>query len=162
MSTNFTREIKFLPAYDYRDEPGDQRGAGGARMIFILRGPLGAISASINTGWVARPLVRHWIQGGNNQRADRPGVDRTLADIYPSGDFVGAHSPVCREDFDESPGTCDWLDSGECYISGSYLAANKVLEVLVGGGSDAVWEHLAGLYQGWIADKPAVPAEVSS
>lgn len=162
MSDDFKREIKILPAYDYRDEPGDQRGAGGARMIFILRGPLGAISASINTGWVARPLLGRWIQGGNNQRADRPGVDRTLADLYPSGDYVGAHSPVCREGFDESPGACDWLDSAECYISGSYLAAKTVLETLVTGGSDAVWEHLAELYHGWIVDRPVEAAEVSS
>lgn len=162
MSTDFTREVKILPAYDYRDESGDQRGAGGTRMIFILRGPSGAIGASVNTGWVARPLLHHWVQGGNNQRADRPGVDRTLADLYPSGDYVGAHSFVCREGFDESPGACDWLDSGECYISGSYLAAKEVLGLLVTGGSDAVWEHLTKLHQEWIADRPIVTAEVSS
>lgn len=162
MNDDFTREIKILPAYDYRDEPGDQRGAGGVRMIFVLLGPLGAISASLNTGWVARPLLRPWNRGGNNERAGRPGVDRTLVDIYPSGDYVGAHSPVCREGFDVFADECDWLPGGFCHVSGSYLAAKNVLEILVTGGSDAVWEHLSALHQEWIADRPVEAAEVSS
>ena len=159
--TEFTREIKVYASYDHRDEPNDQRGAHGAELVLILRGPLGAIAARISTGWVSQPLAGSYVPGrGKQLRRDKPGVDNGLTDIYPSGSYVGAHSYEPRQHF-EQDGPCDWLGAAVCYGDGSYMASDKVLELLVAGGSDAAFEHLESLYQSWIADRPLTAEGVS-
>ena len=79
MSEGLTREVRFTPSYDHRDEH-DGRGCGSVIISFNLRGPLGAISAEINTGWMARPyLGTTWpiqiTEGPLEPRGNKPGVD---------------------------------------------------------------------------------------
>lgn len=156
--TAFTREIRVLPGYDHRDEPGDNRGAHGAEIVLILRGPRGAIAAKISTGWVSRPLAGNYAHGrGEQARRGKPGVDSTLATIYPSGSYVGAHSYEPREGF-EKDGPCDWLGSAVCYGTGGFMASDKVVEILVAEGSDAAFEHLESLYRSWIESSAVVEA----
>lgn len=160
-SPEFTREIKIMSSYDYRDDPNDLRGAHGSDINLILRGPLGAISAKISTGWVSAPLTGHYRHGaGAQERSSRPGVDWGVRDVYPSGSYVGSHSYLPREASDAS-GPCTWLGAAVCYGDGSYTGADEILELLVAGGSDAVFARLEELYQSWIADRPVV-AEASA
>ncbi len=156
--TEFTREIKVTASYDHRDDPSDQRGAHGAELVLILRGPLGAIAAKIMTGWMSAPLIGHYRHGfGAQQRAAKPGVDNSVPDVYPNGAYVGSHSYLPRE-YSSQNGPCDWLGTAVCYSDGSYTAADKVLELLVSGGSDAAFEHLETLYSSWIAERPVIAA----
>lgn len=153
----FTHEIKILPSYDHRDDPNDHRGAGGAELVLILRGPLGAIVAKVNTGWVTRPLIGHYMPGLKRQnRRDKPGVDARLTDVYPSGAYVGSHSYVPRDNCTDANGPCDWLGGAVCYGDGSYTMADEILRLLIEQGSDAVFTRLEELYRSWIADRPVV------
>ena len=151
MNEALTREIKIIAGYDYRDEPNDQRGAHGAELILILRGPLGVIAAKISTGWVARPVIGHVVHGRPQRRREKPGVDDGVRDCYPSGSYVGSHTPARIGDDEENGGACSWLGTDVCYGTGGYLAGDKVLELLVTQGSDAAFDHLEGLYESWIA-----------
>jgi hypothetical protein len=153
--TEFTREIKVNASYDYRDEPADPRGAHGAELVLILRGPLGAIAAKIMTGWMAAPLVDRFVPGREQERRHKPGVDGGLTDIYPSGAYVGCHSYLPREGLEEG-GPCDWLETAACYCGVSYSRADRTLERLVIGGSDAAFEDLETLYESWIAERPVI------
>jgi hypothetical protein len=155
--SSFTREVKALASYDHRDEPGSRLGAHGVDLVFILRGELGAITASISTGWMAKPLAHAMARpAGLNERLDKPGVDRGLRDLYPSGRYVGSHSLVNRSEYMTGPTACDWLDGAPCYDDGSFTAGGEVMELLVTGGSDAVFERLERYYQALIVDRPRV------
>lgn len=153
--TDFAREIKVTASYDHRDEPDSQRGAHGAELVLILRGPLGAIAARIMTGWMTHPLTASYVSGHEQERRRKPGVDNSVIDVYPSGAYVGSHTYVPRE-FSDANGPCDWLGTAVCYGDGSYTAADEILELLVSGGSDAAFERLEELYQSWIADRAEV------
>lgn len=156
--TPFTREIRITPAYDYRDELPGNRGAHGAELVLVLRGPLGAITANIMTGWMPAPLTGSFIRGRTQDRAQKPGVDAGLQDAYPSGASVAAHCPVRRQHYFDDNGPCDILGTEACYGDGSFSMANEVLKLLVTGGSDAAFDHLETLYQSWIVQRP-VPEE---
>lgn len=149
--SDFTREIKIYPSYDYRDEPGDQRGAHGADMVLILRGPLGVIAAKISTGWMAFPLAGSFIPGREQRRRSGPGLDAGGWDIYPSGSYVGYHTLHRGRSYDSETASCEYLGGETCYGDGSYTASDEVLRRLVAGGSDLAFEHLEQLYQVWIA-----------
>ncbi len=151
--TGFTREIQIKPSYDYRDDPTSRRGAHGAALLLILRGPLGIIAAEISTGWMLRPLAGHRVvHGGPQVRRDRPGADSD-GRSYPSGAYVGSHTAQRIGGDDENGGHCTLLDSDVCYGDGSYLAADEILELVVSGGSDAAFERMESMYRSWIADR---------
>lgn len=146
--TAFTREIRISPGYDYRDEPDDRRGAAGASLLLILRGPAGAITCAFDTGWMTAPLTGRFIPGQAQARADQPGTDHTTADLFPSARYVGTHCPspgIGRE----PQGDCDII-GGPCWGDGSYSISDSVLQALVAGGSDAAFARLEELYRDWI------------
>ena len=155
--SEFTRQIRVRASYDYRDDPNDQRGANGAELVLILKGEIGAVTTNIMTGWMARPLIGLYVPGQPQVRLDKPGPDVDLRDGYPIGAEVVAHSFEPRKGFELGRGPCDILESAICYPASSYLAGDKVLELLITGGDDAAFEHLAEIYQRWIVDKPIVP-----
>lgn len=140
----FTEGVLVLPAYDYRDDPQDGRGAHGAALVLILRGSLGAISAEFMTGWMINPLAGRYVRSvGKQRRRTGVGVDAGIADVYPSGAYVGSHIPTIHGD------PCKILGQ-ECRGDGSYTLSDQLLELLVAEGSDAVFERMRELYQDWI------------
>lgn len=154
--SDFTREIKFTAGYDYRDEPDGRRGAHGTDLWLALRGPLGAICARISTGWMLRPLADSRVVWGQPQeRRSKPGCDGD-GRHNPSGAYVGAHSYLPRDGFSDDHGSCGWLGGADCYETGGFTEADRVLEALVSGGSDAAFEHLEGLYRSWIVEHSVV------
>jgi hypothetical protein len=158
--TDFTREIKILPGYDHRDDPGGQGGAHGCDMLLILAGELGAITAEISTGWMTRPLAGRMVRGQAQSRREKPGIDAGLVDQYPSGSYVGSHSPIRRGEYDTVRDSCGHLGGAPCFSDGSYLAADRILDALVAGGSDAAFGEMAGLYRSWLADRPPYRPEL--
>lgn len=154
--TDLTREIRITPSYDHRDEPGDRRGAHGCDLILVLRGPLGVITAKISTGWMTNPLAGRLIHGAPRQRRwEKPGVDAQVWDRYPSGSYVGVHSPSRRAGWWTQTGPCNYLGVETCYGDGSYTAADEILALITTGGSDAAFERLTAFYQSWLVNPGA-------
>ena len=157
-NTEFTREIHMRPSYDHRDEPADQRGAHGVDIVFTLRGPLGAIVGEISTGWMSRPLVgRHTRGAGTQDRSSGPGVDRGVADLYPTGRVISLHAAEQRRDYWIQSPDCDVLGTGPCWNDGSYSIADGLLKALVAEGSDGAWRFLQELYYDWLPAEAVTP-----
>lgn len=156
--SEFRREVKFYPSYDYRDDPDDQRGAGGATLTFILRGPLGAISADVQTYWMLRPHI-----GATPalyatkplERGAKPGIDLSLRDASPSGRSVSSHCAEPLKDWWIGPQDCPILGV-PCYGDTGYMVADQFLEALVGGGDDAAWQWLEECYAEWLGAEQEV------
>ena len=145
------REVKFRKAYDYRDEPGDGRGAGGVLIQFVLHlGSDEAMVATVATGWVPEPLAGVFIPGQRQQRRTNPGVDARLYDCYPSGSHISIHSRTQRKPWWVQSNECDAL-GGTCFNDAGYAVADDFLRILVADGDEAAWAYLESLHQEWVA-----------
>lgn len=149
--SDFTREIRALPSYDYRDDRADQRGCCGVRLFFILQGPEGVITWELLTGLMHRPIAesdQSWsiFSGRAPRRATRPGADKGK-DHWTAGP-VHSHVPSKTQEHLRGPEKCDFL--GECFGDSGYLVGDGVLEALTLGGSDGAFEHLEGIYRAWV------------
>lgn len=152
--SDFQREIRFCAGYDYRDDPKDQRGAHGAELHFILRGPLGAISAVVSTGWMLRPLTgRYMRHDGPQDRRDKPGVDGRLNDCFPRGAYILSHALVQRQDWWSGPSDCDIL-GGKCYGDIGYTVSDTFLDRLLRDGEEGAFAFLAELHDAWLSGDP--------
>lgn len=148
----FRREVKFYPSYDYRDDPDDQRGCGGVTITFILLGPLGAISADVNTYWMLRPHIGPMpalYAPKPLQRGTKPGIDLSVRDQSPTGRSVSSHCAEPRKDWWIGPQDCPILGT-QCYGDTGYMVADQFLEALIGGGSEAAWKWLEECYIEWL------------
>lgn len=153
MADDLQREVKFTPSYDHRDED-DGRGCGSVIISFNLRGPLGAISAEIFTGWMARPyLGTTWpidVHGPLRPRGDRPGVDLLSGHKSLSAGAVYSHCLEKRRDYWYGPDDGCTLVDGPCYGSQGYIVGDQFLEELVSGGDEAAWKWLEETYTEWL------------
>jgi hypothetical protein len=152
----FTTRIEIKACYDYRDDPKDQRGAHGSELHLILACPGGAVIGRIGTGWVTRPLAGPLGAIRPPARRDRPGVDATLHDCYPSGSGIFAHSSTPRDGWEEGDQACCYLGTDKCWVTGGYMISDTLLTKLVEGGDRAAFEFMAELYRDWFAEQPAV------
>lgn len=153
--TDLKREVRARASYDHRDDPDAQRGAGGLVLSWIVSGPLGAVAADINTGWMARPYLgnRPAISAAKPlaPRGDKPGLDANLRDVYPNGASVNSHCTVQRRDWWMGPDDGCSLVDGPCYGDHGYLVADAFLAALVGGGDEAAWKWLEECYAEWLS-----------
>jgi hypothetical protein len=146
----FTRQIRIRDGYDYRDDPKEQRGAHGMEIQFILRGPLGAITTAIGTGWMARPLRGSYNRGmGPQNRYDRPGVDGRLSDHFPTSQGIGSHCLEQRREYWFGPQDCDVI-GGQCYGDHGYMVGDTFLAKLLGEGQEVAWAFLEELHNDWL------------
>lgn len=150
----FTTKVRIFPGYDYRDEPNDQRGAHNLSMQFELVGPLGAISWTLNTGWMKNPLKGALAPGGPQDRADKPGADFRLREYSPSAGGVYSHSHAKAADWWLGPNECDIL-GGQCYGNSGYLVGDTVLAAMFDDGHEGVWRELRVLYDAWLEPEAA-------
>lgn len=133
------RIIKFLPAWDKRNDPKGNFGINGVNLCMYLKGELGAVDFIVFTGW------------------NLPEVEKELEDRHipnynqykPLPADLGYHSPIPMEDGDTiSCESCELLDGKSCYGDGSGLQADRIFDILVKQGSDGVWEELEKYYIG--------------
>lgn len=111
-------------------------GIGGCTIRFILKGPLGAVQFVIYTDWYP-PHVQQAVSA--------------TSVIRPMGGDVGYHSPRHMYEGQGAlcgPGECPYVpDGAECFYDGSSLRADEwVRDILLRGGSDAVWKALEDEY----------------
>lgn len=151
----FVGRLAVTAGYDHRDDPSGKRGAHGATLWLVLRGPRATMACSISTGWLPRPLTGPYVPGARQQRRERPGVDARLADSYPSGGYLGIHASEPIKSWWQGPDPdCTWTGQ-PCYGDGGYLVADEVFSALVTGGHDAAFGHMREVYDAWLSDADA-------
>jgi hypothetical protein len=135
-SAAFERKISFIPAFDKRDpNPSKNYGIGAVRLLFTLKGPLGATQWLIGTDWYCASAREHLRNFPDRQPA-----------MKPEGWDLGFHgrAPV----YDGQSQTHDYCDltDGPCFYDGSGLNADLLIEGFLTGGEDYVWRALEAYY----------------
>lgn len=146
----FERSIDFQPAFDKRtNDPKTNCGIHGVTIRFVLKGEHGAYQFVIYTNWQL-PHVQL-------EMDSKPLNEIPYMFHKPMAADVGYHA--CKPQYAGHKPTerhCDIL-GGECYYDGSSLYAEKVFDMLLGGGSEAVWKHLEELYSERFLSREATP-----
>lgn len=140
------REVLFHQGYDYRATdldrpPGKRRGCHGLSIVFLLRGPLGAVQFKMGTEWLPT-----WVQEGRWGPTVKPDPNPRLRDHYPTAVDLGHHWKTPLYD-GEARMECDYLKQGYCFYDGSGLNAEPVMARLLTEGSDGVWSELEDYYK---------------
>ena len=137
--TDFEKIVWVQPAFDKRDpDPKKDYGIGACRIVFILKGPLGAVQFMIGTRWHLPHIQRdkrQW-QHDSDTRFDR---------IYPGGWDLGYHSIKPMYDGQKPMERCDVLDV-PCYYDGSSLMADEMVGDFLSGGTKWLWPKLEEYY----------------
>lgn len=102
-------------------------------LLMVLKGQCGAVQFVILTGW-APPY-----SGGLT--------------LPPLPSDLSYHSPVALYEGQMAIDECRWLDGEPCYSDA--LAPTPVFELLLSGGSDAVWQRLEEMYDERFGPEPA-------
>jgi hypothetical protein len=147
---SYIREVRIIPSYDHRTgSPSEKLGGGasGLRIAFFLvnEDRTAAIEWSLHTGFVKNPLA-----GSLNPysgRREKPGIDESLRDLYPSAGGVVWHYSHPVEEYMESTAQsgCTLIASGVCYGDTGYLIGDSVMDALFDGGQEAVFARLEEL-----------------
>lgn len=122
MDKSLEHIVRVYPAYDRRAEG---YGCGNANIFFTLKGPKGAISLSVDSGWALDGVPPYKAIG-------RAVCEHRLTKVYDE--------EMPHED-------CEWLDGQTCYGGCSYVTSDEFFEVLVRDGEDAMWEKLEEWYE---------------
>lgn len=165
----FTTSIKVTPSFDHRFDPEQWRkGCGSMQIEFVLGGPLGFVTASVNTGWMSEPLTarptgyggapsRPW---GNEVRAiGKVGFDViSSSHDKPMAGGISCHAaapPVGKEWFSSASG-CTLIEGGTCYGDTGCLVGDEFLLRLSRGGDEAAFGYLREIHDDWLAPETAV------
>lgn len=136
----FARIWNILPAFDRRNtNPSQDYGIHGCELRMILVGPLGATQFVLFTNWQL-PHV--------NQELQHKTLPLMLGDSHvlcrPIPVDRGYHWKTPRYEGQTSR-ECEYV-KGLCYYDGSGLNAQRTYQLLLSGGSDAVWKDLEEYY----------------
>lgn len=130
-----TREVQLLPAYDKRPE----YGVHCVELRMVLTGTKGVVQFVLYTGWYLPE---------NKETSERLG---SIFNGRPMPAELGYHARKPVRDWQKkdepSFGSCEYLDGDPCWYDGSGLNAERVYQLLLKGGSDAVWEELESYYE---------------
>lgn len=135
------RHIRVDAAFDRRDpDPSKNYGIHGAEMTFTVRRTVHAIAFVVFTNWQL-PNVR--------AERDRDSIDRGVDDIdlrcfyHPRGAYLEYHSPTPHyADQDMATDECALVTGGRCYMNTQYTAAEALLDILIAGGSEALFAEM--------------------
>lgn len=138
--TDLTREFTVYPAYDKRRS---NHGQHCVDMLWLVKGPLGAVQFRLYTGWypdvIGKP-TENWqeLHASRKHHADPLNV--------PMPVDIGYHSPKPMYEGQSQMEHCDLLPEGKCYYDGSSLNADRYFAILVHEGGDALWKALEEYY----------------
>jgi hypothetical protein len=131
------RKIEFIrPAWNKRDpDPKKDYGHGCVHLRFLLRGPKGAVTWLVLTGWYLDSTLEEWKKNGYTPSG-------------PDGGAISYHSPVPVHDWQDKDyeGSCDVIPEGRCYSDASFIAGDDLFKLFVEKGEEAVWEKLEEWY----------------
>ena len=128
------RVIEWTPAYDKRHpDPSKNYGISSMTVRFVLIGDEGAVQFVLLTGWHLKHVREEF-------------ASRGLTGVMPSD--LGYHSyQPCYEGQQPITEACEYLGGSPCYYDGSALAADRVFEIFLAGGEEALWKELEDYYQ---------------
>jgi len=133
----YSREVVFEPGHPLTLGTGPSSNYGRASMNirFLLHGPQGSVQFL-------------WSTGITPERAVQPGkcgAREEWMHIAPMGYDLGYHADAPQY---EGHGSyeCGFRPGGECYYDGSSLAADRILELFLTKGEDAMWAALRERY----------------
>jgi hypothetical protein len=146
------REVVVRPAFDKRDpDPHKNYGVHGAEIAFYLKGGHGAVQFVIYTNWMLPET-----QAETDARPPSGRFPYLFHKPVPAD--IGYHSHVPRyQDQTLMDGDCHVI-GGPCYYDGSSLQAEKVFEIMLRGGTDALWTEMERRYVEWLVASPAEAA----
>jgi hypothetical protein len=132
----FTRTVRFEPAWDRRNSiPRKNYGVHGVEITFYLRGPEGVIQFKLYSGWHLPHVLEEWKSKG-------------VPLPCPMAVDLGYHSPApMYEGHTLITEKCEILDGKPCYYDGSSLAAEKIFNILLTEGDEAVWQAMEESYR---------------
>lgn len=134
--SQFHRKVEITPAFDKRDpNPGKNYGIHGAEIRFVLLGSAGAVQFLLYTNWML-PHVQRELDAKHSNHSH----------CHPLPADLGYHSLTPRYEGQESRPDCQYLDGKPCYYGGSGLNAQRVYDVMVAEGGEAMWRALEDYY----------------
>ena len=132
----FVKEIVFEPAFDRTSEG---YGIRAVSMRWLLKGSKGVMQFLVFTGWHLPLVGERLFMNEKDLGSYNP--------FAPVGADVGYHSPEpMYKGQEQIMDSCPYLDGKPCYYDGSGLAADRLLNLLIEKGGDAVWENLEQRY----------------
>lgn len=147
---NFTKEIRFKPAFDKRHaDPSKNYGIHGVELAFYLTGDKGTVQFVVYTNWQLKHVQEEFDKGRPNMSDGGKWVHLSC---HPMPADIGYHSPVPRYK-GQTPISqkCDFID-GPCYYDGSGLNAEPIYWRLVSEGDKAVWEEMESYYKSYLEE----------
>jgi hypothetical protein len=127
------KQVDFSPAFDRRDpNPSKNYGIHGVDMRMYLIGDSGAVQFVLFTNWYLPHVQDELIARGR------------LTGPVPAD--LGYHSKRPMYEGHETSGDCNVIGCN-CYYDGSGLNAERIMDVLLREGGDAVWRELKAYYE---------------
>ncbi len=121
------KEVRFVPAYDKRNDPEGNFGIHGVAVAFFLSGPKGGAEVKITTNWYLP----------QNRSANK-------CESFGSGIIYHAKTPQ-HENQSVSSEECK-LTGGVCYCDGWYAEGDELFEKMIAGGDKVIWARLQEVY----------------
>ncbi len=146
-ASTLQRRVDFRPGYDKRDQVPNC-GIDGGSLWWTVTGPRGAVSFEMLTNWYPESVSPALAASGPRMPLAGQLTWHRPADQAPRDAEAAADDMVHDQ--------CDFLN-GPCRFHSCYSCATPVLEVLLTGGSDALWVKLETLYR-----EEFEPGEVSA
>jgi len=141
----FERIVNFSQPFDKRsNDPNKNYGIGSLRIRFILKGKKGAVQILLGANMYLSATINEYNKKGINLFTNYKGDDKPVYDCWD----VGYHSKKPMYEGQEKM-DCDIFKNG-CYYDGSSLRGrdDKVAEMFLEKGEDAIWEYLEKYYYG--------------
>lgn len=138
MYKGFENWVEIEPAWDKTDKGCVVHGVN---LRFLLKGKHGVIQFLIYTNWML-PHNQKEIDG--QELLDEP--CRYLFHKPLPAD-IGYHSYIpTYKNQEPLTDNCKYLDSKPCYYDGSGLQAEKLFDIMVKGGHEAMWDYMIEHY----------------
>ena len=130
------REIIFQPAFDLRET---RQGVHGVDMLWFLRKKKGVLQFVTHTNWMLPHVA--------TEIASKASADCSSLPPLPASIDLHSYAPQHKGQalfMEECP-----ILKAPCYFDGSAVLAQRVFNILVEKGSEAVWNELECIYQEW-------------
>jgi hypothetical protein len=145
MEKGVSRKVIIIPAYDKRDpDPKKSYGIGSATLVFGLDGSDGCVRFQITTGW---HLPHNQEEITHRFRKEQNNISNYFYNPflpYPSDLSYHSRKQIYSGDFHDDH--CEWLNGEPCWFMGSSTNAQRIFDIMVREGDEAMWKELEKFY----------------